>query len=119
MYLVGTLPVGILGLVRWSVCALTVVLCVGCQTEAIIVPRGWIEPPPLEDRPAPEVPPPAMTAGAANLPPSGQPGEQNAWIHQMLAGRNGEISLRDALLVAISNSEVVRTVVGTTGFAQV
>src|SRR5436190_7739683 len=100
---VGTLPVRILRLVQWSLCALLVVVCAGCRTEAIIVPRGLIEPQPFEDRPAPEVPPPAVAAGPVNLPPPGQHGEQNNWIHEMLASRNGQMSLREALLIAISN----------------
>jgi len=94
----------------------------GCYTEAIMVPRQLLRETEMVDR--------AEVAATASVPAPAQIGtpdeqtppatfDQKSWLNEILANNNGQISLRDSLMIAFANSEVVRTVSGPTGFSQV
>ncbi|HEY2250867.1 MAG TPA: hypothetical protein VGH74_07385, partial [Planctomycetaceae bacterium] len=108
--------------VRWVTGACALALLAGCYTEAIVVPRQLLREPPIAEREevAAAARTPAPIESVATIDdPLATPLDQKSWLNDLLANNNGQISLRDTLMIAFANSEVVRTINGGVGFSQV
>src|SRR5688572_16122926 len=88
---------------QWSLCAGGVLLFTGCASTPLLTPGGFTEPPAVELKApgAPATPPTSSSEKPATEEAPAVPPEEKAWITELLASRHGEITLHDALLIAI------------------